>query len=114
MSRCARCSIANWTRMSLKCFTGILALILGVSSAFAETPEIPILAWSGPPANETNAARYRELADAGFTHNYSGFANTEAMQQALNVAHAAGIKQFISIPELQSVPEKVAERFKAH
>ena len=54
------------------------------------------------------------LTGAGFTHNFSGFGNAEAMQQALDVAHAAGIKQFVSIPELQSDPEKVAERFKGH
>lgn len=98
---------------------GFLACLLGVFAfdaepSFANEPGIPILAWSGPPANETNAERYRELAEAGFTHNYSGFANADAMQQALDVAHTAGIKQFISIPELQTAPEKVAERFKDH
>jgi len=96
-------------------FAGVLGIIvLGIQLSFAEVPEIPILAWSGPPAGETNAERYRELREAGFTHNYSGFANAEAMEKALDVAHAAGIKQFVSIPELQSAPEKVAERFKTH
>jgi hypothetical protein len=82
----------------------------------AETaPErIPVLAWAGPPQAETNAERYRELAEAGFTHNYSSFADADAMQVALDVAHAAGIRQFIHIPELESAPEKTAERFKAH
>src|SRR5688572_10742896 len=79
----------------------------------AETaPErIPVLAWAGPPQAETNAERYRELAEAGFTHNYSSFADADAMQVALDVAHAAGIRQFIHIPELESAPEKTAERF---
>jgi hypothetical protein len=94
------------------CFIAIY--LVSIPSASAEAPEIPILAWSGPPAAETNPDRYRELADAGFTHNYSGFANIDAMQNALDVAKAAGIKQFINIPELLSEPEKVAERFNKH
>jgi hypothetical protein len=85
---------------------------LGAEPAALE--RIPVLAWSGPPQAETNAERYRELADAGFTHNYSGFANADAMEKALDVAHTAGIRQFINIPELESAPEKVVERFKAH
>lgn len=93
---------------------GTLALVVSVQSSFAESPGLPIVAWSGPPAAETNADRYRELAEAGFTHNYSGFANADAMEKALDVAHAAGIKQFISIPELHDAPENVAERFKGH
>ena len=76
--------------------------------------QIPIIAWAGPPANETTIDRYRELAEAGFTHNYSGFPNIEAMAAALDVAHAAGVKQFISIPELEKAPEEVAARFKSH
>lgn len=106
-------SFANSCIAIFTCIVGIFAL--SVQSSFAEgDPRIPILAWSGPPANETNAERYRELADAGFTHNYSGFANADAMEKALDVARAVGIKQFISIPELQTNPEKIAERFKGH
>jgi len=75
---------------------------------------IPVLAWAGPPQAETNAERYRELAEAGFTHNYSSFSNADAMEKALDVAHAAGIRQFVNIPELATAPEKVAERFKSH
>jgi hypothetical protein len=92
----------------------LAAIILPIHAARAEASEIPILAWYGPPAAETNADRYRELAEAGFTHNFSGLSNVDAMQKALDVAHAAGIKQFISIPELLGEPEKVAERFKDH
>jgi hypothetical protein len=96
-------------------FTCLLAfLAIGNQAGFAEEHGISILAWSGPPAGETNAERYRELAEAGFTHNFSGFANADAMAKALDVAQAAGIKQFISIPELNSDPEKMAERFKRH
>jgi hypothetical protein len=92
----------------------LVAQIHGLAVEPAATERIPVLAWSGPPQAETNAERYRELADAGFTHNYSGFGNVDAMEKALDVARAAGIRQFINIPELATAPEKVAERFKSH
>ena len=75
---------------------------------------LPIHAWIGPPANQTNYPRYKELADAGFTHSFSGFPNTEAMTKALNIAKVAGIKLFINIPELHSDPEGTVKRFKDH
>ena len=93
----------------------VLSLLFGTSMALAENPErIPIIAWSGPPSNETTVERYRELAECGFTHNYSGFSNADAMAKALDVAHAAGVKQFVSIPELANAPEETAKRFKSH
>ncbi len=79
-----------------------------------QTPRFPILAWIGPPAAETSVERYRELANAGFTHNFSGFPNVEAMAIALDVAHNAGILQFVSLPELAADPEGVVARFKQH
>jgi hypothetical protein len=96
-------------------FACLLAFLAsGIQPGFAQERGISILAWSGPPAGETNAERYRELAEAGFTHNFSSFANADAMEKALDVAQAAGIKQFISIPELHSDPEKVIARFQRH
>ncbi|HWB03304.1 MAG TPA: beta-galactosidase [Verrucomicrobiales bacterium] len=80
----------------------------------APPERIPVLAWGGPPQGETSAARYRELAEAGFTHNYSGFSSLEKMQEALDVAKAAGIKQFVSIPELEKSPEEVGRALRAH
>ncbi len=92
-----------------------LSLLLGAGMALAETNErIPIIAWCGLPSNETTVERYRELAECGFTHNYSGFPNADAMAKALDVARAAGVKQFVSIPELASAPEEIAKRFKSH
>jgi hypothetical protein len=79
-----------------------------------DTPPLPILAWAGPPEQETTAERYKELAEAGFTHNYTGFGSVAAMAKALDVAHAAGIKLFVSTPELAADPEGTARRFKAH
>jgi hypothetical protein len=105
---------------SLKLLAGIPLLALtGLSCLAADKPpapseQIPVLAWGGPPQGETTAARYRELADAGFTHNFSGFSSLAAMQEALDVAKAAGIKQFVSIPELEKSPEEVARTLRGH
>src|SRR6187397_2140895 len=60
-----------------------------------DAPPLMILAWAGPPEPETTAERYRELADAGFTHNYTGFGSAAAMAKALDVAKAAGLKLFV-------------------
>ena len=75
---------------------------------------IPILAWHGPPANHTNAERYRELADAGFTDNFSGFPNADAVERALEIGRATGIRLWISLPELHTDPEGTVKRFKDH
>jgi hypothetical protein len=74
----------------------------------------PLLAWIGPPANETSVERYRELADAGFNLNFSSFPDVESMAIALDVAENAGVRQFISIPELERDPEGVVTRFRSH
>lgn len=95
-----------------------LLVMLGLKCLAAGAPpspeRIPVLAWGGPPESETTAERYRELAEAGFTHNFSGFSSIAKMTEALNVAQAAGIRQFVSIPELEKSPEDVARRLKEH
>lgn len=75
---------------------------------------IPILAWVGPPPEETTVDRYRELAGCGFTLNFSPQPNADAVTKALDAAQAAGVKQYISLPELQSDPEGTARRFRSH
>ena len=84
------------------------------NAADQSADRIPVLAWHGPPADETTLERYRELASAGFTHNYSNFPNSAAMAAALDVALNTGIKQFVAIPELATAPAEVAGRFKNH
>ncbi|MCE5249519.1 beta-galactosidase [bacterium] len=75
---------------------------------------LPILAWLGPPAEHTIYSRYREMADAGFNQSFSGFPDADAMAKALDIAKAANVKLFISIPELSKDPEGIARRFKNH
>ncbi|HTE18467.1 MAG TPA: beta-galactosidase [Armatimonadota bacterium] len=75
---------------------------------------IPIHAWMGPPAEETTVERYRELADCGFTQNFSHFPNIESTVRELDVAREAGIQQIVSTPELESDPEGTSRRLKDH
>jgi len=81
--------------------------------SLAAGPKVPILAWAGVPADAA-VERYAELAEAGFSHNFAGAGNADQLQKALDAAHAAGIRQVISLPELKSDPEGTAKRFKDH
>lgn len=79
-----------------------------------ENGVLPILAWGGPPQEQTTLDRYRELAACGFTHNYSGFSSVDKVAEALDVAGNANVKLMASCPELSTDPEGTAERLKAH
>src|SRR5688500_8186461 len=99
--------------------SAVVAILLAAALATAQErlpdgPRLPVLAWGGPPEAQTTPERYRELAEAGFTHNYSGFGSPEGMAKALEVAHAAGVKQMVSLPQLASDPEGAGRRFKGH
>lgn len=80
----------------------------------ASTEPMPVLAWIGPPAEQTTPERYRELADAGFNISFSGFPSAEKFAQALEVAREAGVKLMVSCPELKSDPEGTVRRFMNH
>lgn len=78
------------------------------------TGRITILAWRGPPAAATTADRYRQLADAGFTHALTPFPSADAAAAALDVAAANGIRLVVGCPELAAEPERTASRFRGH
>ncbi len=75
---------------------------------------IPVHAWWSIPAAHTSAERYAELAEAGFTSSMTPFPNAEAVQQGLDAAQTAGVKIFITCPELESDPEGTVKRFMSH
>lgn len=75
---------------------------------------IPVLAWVGPPPAQANAERFRELADCGFTHSFSSFANLADMTRGLDAANQVGIKLLVSCPELQSDPQGTVKPLKDH
>ena len=95
--------------LTLSAFTPLKA-----AEKLQESRIFPILAWGGPPADQTNVKRYRELADAGFTHNYSGASNLDGAHKMLQVAQQTGIKVVLSTPELQADPETTARKVKDH
>lgn len=78
------------------------------------SPRFPIHAWYSIPAEQTTLEHYRELAECGFTTSFSGFPNADAVAKALDVAGRAGVRLFISLPELSTDPEGTVRRFKAH
>ena len=96
-------------------------IVLLASQGFAadparlpETGHIPILAWSAIPQAETSDARYREMADCGFTIGFSGFSNVAEARKAMDAAHAAGIKVLVSVPQLASDPEGTVRELMDH
>lgn len=78
------------------------------------TERIAILAWRGPPAKETTAERYRQLADAGFTHALTPFPSAEAAHAALDLAAEAGIRLVVGCPELEADTDQVSSRLRGH
>ena len=105
----------------LKTMCIILTILLIADSAIAQSRKklespasLPIHAWIGPPSEHTTYTRYKELADAGFTHSFSSFPDADTMAKALDIAKAAGLKLFIHIPELKKDPEGTVKRFKDH
>lgn len=78
------------------------------------TGRVAILAWRGPPAKHTSPERYRELAEAGFTHALTPFPSADAAGAALEAAAAAGIRLVLGCPELVAEPERTAARFRGH
>jgi len=97
---------------------GCIALLLCLMARAGETPaakqQIVVLAWGGPPPAEATVDRFRELAECGFTHSFTGFSNATDMARALDAAQAAGVKLLVSCPELQSDPQSTVRRFMNH
>ncbi len=92
-----------------------LIIVLWVFSSLASAAErFPIHAWIGVPAEQTTLVRYKELAECGFTSSFSGFPNAKAVAAALDIAHEAGVKLIISLPDLAKEPEATARQFMTH
>ena len=75
---------------------------------------LPVLAWGGLPSDKATVERYRELAEAGFTINFSGFGDVEAALKGLDLAQAAGVKLMISCAALKKDPAGTVARVKSH
>lgn len=75
---------------------------------------IPVHAWWSVPADQTTVERYKELAADGFTTSMSPLPNADAVAKALDIAKEAGVKLFITCPELEKDPEGTVKRFMDH
>ena len=75
---------------------------------------LPVYAWFSVDPAQTAVERYRELADAGFTHSLTFFPNADAQAKALDVAKAAGVKMIVACPELEKDPPGTVKRFMDH
>ncbi|HEY5511754.1 MAG TPA: hypothetical protein VIK10_12090 [Prolixibacteraceae bacterium] len=80
----------------------------------ASDKQLPIMAWAGIPAGETNVERFKELKEMGINVNLSNYPNADAMQKALDLAQQVGIKMVTSCPELKTDVEKTVKRFMNH
>jgi len=75
---------------------------------------IPIVAWSGIPANETTVEKFTELKEMGININLCNYPNAEAMQKALDIAKQVGLKMITSCPELKTDCENTVKKFMNH
>lgn len=94
--------------------TILLMVVADGVKALKSQTRIPVLAWHGPPENESTPKNYKELFDAGFTHNFSFIHSLAEMEKAIDAAQSAGIKQFVVCAELASDPEGIAKKFMNH
>ena len=94
-----------------------LPLLLLAFAAQATAPDqeaIPIYACIGVPPEESTPARYRELAEAGFTTSLTGFPNLAETLKALDAAKGSGVTLFIMCPELKRDPASTVRAVAGH
>jgi len=95
----------------------LLVSLLFAASAQDRLPsdkQIPIMAWSGIPAAETNLERFKELKEMGITINLANYPDAESMQKALDIARLIDMKMVSSCPELKTDWEKTVKKFMNH
>lgn len=93
-----------------------LAILSASCSNTRKIPEaeIPIMAWYSIPAADATPERYKELADCGFTINFSHLRTLDELMQSLDCAEQAGVKVMATCRELESNPDSVVNLIKGH
>ena len=91
----------------------ILTCCLAVSALVAQD-SMPIYACIGVPANFSTAARYQEMADAGFTTSLTGFLSIDEALTAMDAAQTAGVKVWVQCPELNYDIPTAVRRLSVH
>jgi hypothetical protein len=78
-------------------------------------PTIPIVAWIGIQPGLSSPDRYKELRDAGFTHNlHQDYSSWSAVETELNLAKEAGIKMFVEPYYFTKALATFVNQFKNH
>jgi hypothetical protein len=80
----------------------------------ASGKQIPIIAWSGIPAEETTVEKFTELKEMGVNINLCNYTDAESMKKALDIAKQVGLKVITSCPELKTDCENTVKRFRNH
>ena len=91
----------------------ILTSCLAMSAILAQDT-MPIYACIGIPAEFSTPARYREMADAGFTTSLTGFLSLDEAVAAMDAAQTAGVKVWVQCPELQYNIPAAVRRLSVH
>lgn len=76
--------------------------------------QIPVVAWSGIPAQETSVERFAELKEMGITINLCNYPDIASVEKALDIASQAVLKMITSCPELKTDGENTVRRLMKH
>lgn len=94
--------------------TSLLAPLQDQPVRLEKHGQIPVLAWSGVPSEQSSIERFRELADCGFTINFSSYADAGAAIKALDAAKSAGVRILVSCPPLESATQATVRQLRNH
>lgn len=75
---------------------------------------IPIIAFIGVPASQTNEERFKEFREAGFDVSINSYPDKHVMRKAMDIAQKTGVSLMLHCPELTMNPEKTAREFSSH
>lgn len=95
-------------------FTIVFLGSLTAQEKLIDQKQIPVVAWSGIPAQETSVEKFAELKEMGINVNLCNYPDAESMQKALDIAQQVGLKMITSCPELKTDCEKTVRRLMAH
>lgn len=76
--------------------------------------QIPVVAWSGIPAQETSVEKFAELKEMGININLCNYPDIASLEKALDIAGQVGLKMITSCPELKTDCENTVRRLMKH
>src|SRR6476659_6491915 len=100
--------------------SSLQVLLLAFAAQAAEAPRpaaadtIPVYACIGVPPEESTPARYRELAEAGFSMSLTGFPSLAEALKGLDAAKGSGVTLFVMCPELKRDPASTVRAVAGH